>query len=84
MDIRGDLNNAAIAARFEPRKPRFSLLDILGNLNPSVAYLNTENFLKEGYSFRMACMTYMSVLVVYLTFGEVYDVPERAHGFVSL
>ncbi len=29
LDIRGDLNNAAIAAKFEPRKPRFSLFDIL-------------------------------------------------------
>ena len=26
----------------------------------------------------MACMTYMSVSVVDLTFGEVYDVPQRA------
>ena len=29
LDIRGDLNNAAIAAKIEPRKPRFSLFDIL-------------------------------------------------------
>ena len=29
LDIRGDLNNAAIAAKFEPRKPRFSLFEIL-------------------------------------------------------
>jgi len=40
--------------------------------------LNTENFLKEGYSKGMACMTYMSMSVVNLTFGEVYVAPKRA------
>ena len=29
LDMRGDLNNAATAAKSEPRKPRFSLFDIL-------------------------------------------------------
>ena len=29
LDIRGDFNNAATVAKCEPRKPRFSLFDIL-------------------------------------------------------
>ena len=34
--------------------------------------------LERGYSQRMACMAYRSVMVVNLTFGEVYDTPLRA------
>ena len=35
--------------------------------------MNTKNFLKEEYSFSVACMTDMIVLLVDLTFGELYD-----------